>query len=137
MPSATVAKNKRFSSNLMSSSPKVLDLDVFFSSDEALIFMVTLLCARVLSEQALWPLLKPFDQAGKRSTNPNLWARVSSGGVGVFHVKGWAKKIGMSLETQKTKLFGGRSRDVGRDIPGVPEKLEKKRLVFDFSPQHF
>ena len=36
-----------------------------------------------------------------------------------------AKKFDMSLETREIKLFG-------RDIPGVPEKFEKKKFVFNF-----
>ena len=33
-----------------------------------------------------------------------------------------AKKFGMSLETREIKLFGG----ISREIPGAPEKFEKK-----------
>ena len=32
---------------------------------------------------------------------------------------------------RETKLFGGISRDVGRDALGAPEKFEKKRSVFN------
>ena len=60
--------------------------------------------------------------------------RISSGGVG------WglpregvgAKKFGMSFKAQGNQLFGGISRDFCRDIPGAPEKFEKKELVFNF-----
>ena len=38
--------------------------------------------------------------------NPNSWVWISSGGVGVFHVKGWgAKKFGMSLEAHGNQAF--------------------------------
>ena len=52
--------------------------------------------------------LKPhFSQAGKRSAISNFWVRISSGGVGVFHMNRWgAKKFAMSLETQGNKTFG-------------------------------
>ena len=62
-----------------------------------------------------------------------MWAlvRISSGGVGVFHVKGWgAKKFDMSLETQGIKpfwrdipgFFAGISRDF---LPGYPGSARK------------
>ena len=44
-----------------------------------------------------------------------------------------AKKFGMSFEAQGTKLFGGISRDFCRDIPGMPEKFEKKGVCVRFS----
>ena len=33
------------------------------------------------------------NQARKRKPNPNFWVRISSGGVGVFHVKGGGRKV--------------------------------------------
>ena len=36
-------------------------------------------------------------QARKKSTNPNFWVRMSSGGVGVFHVNGWGAKSSVCL----------------------------------------
>ena len=44
-----------------------------------------------------------------------------------------AKRFGMSFKTQKTKLFVGISRDFCWDIPGVPEKAEKKEVCVQFS----
>ena len=35
----------------------------------------------------------------------------------------------MSLEAQETKHLGGISRDFCQDIPGVPEKFEKKHAL--------
>ena len=35
---------------------------------------------------------------------------------------------------RETKLFGGISRDFGRDIPGAPESLREKRFVFNSRP---
>ena len=50
-------------------------------------------------------------------------------------MKGWgAKKFGMSLETREIKLFGRAIPGFCRDIPGVPEKFEKKKLGFNFRP---
>ena len=42
-----------------------------------------------------------------------------------------AKKFGMSLETREIKLFWRDIPGSCRDIPGVPEKFEKKRFVFN------
>ena len=73
-------------------------------------------------------------QARKKSTNPNFWVRM---GYGVFHVKGvGGKKFGMSLETRKIKSFWQDIPGSCRDIPGVPEKFEKKVCV-QFSPRNF
>ena len=43
-----------------------------------------------------------------------------------------AKKFDMSLETQGIKLFGRDIPGFCRDIPGVPEKFEKEKFVFNF-----
>ena len=55
-----------------------------------------------------------------------------SGGVGVFHVKGWgatgAKKFGMCFETQGNQTFGGISRDFAGIFRGRPKSLRKKGL---------
>ena len=68
---------------------------------------------------------EPLDQGRKRNPNPNFWVRISSGGVGVFHVKGWgAKKLDMCLETQEIKLFWRDIPGFCRDIPEAPEKFE-------------
>ena len=48
-----------------------------------------------------------------------LTVRVPRKGVGT-------KKFGMSLETRKTKLFWQDIPGFCWDIPGVPEKFEKK-----------
>ena len=76
-------------------------------------------------------------QERKKNPNPDFLVRISSGGVGVFHVKGvGAKKFGMSFDSKsrETKLFGGISRDFCRDIPGVPEKFENKKFMFNSRP---
>ena len=68
---------------------------------------------------------KVTDQGRKRNPNPNCLVRISSGGVGVFHVKGWGPKSSVCpSKPRETKLFGGTSRDFARDIPGAPEKFE-------------
>ena len=69
-------------------------------------------------------------QVSKRNSDPNFLVRISSGGVGVFHVKGWGPNtFGMSFETQ-VHVTGRVWRDIPgyrwRDIPGVPEKFERK-----------
>ena len=63
---------------------------------------------------------------------PKLFGRISSGGVGVFDVKGWGPKGSVcASKPRDTKLFGGISQDFARDIRKVPEKFEKKN-VFNF-----
>ena len=43
-----------------------------------------------------------------------------------------AKKFSMSLETREIKLFGWDIPGFCWDIPAVPEKFERKKLVFNF-----
>ena len=74
-------------------------------------------------------------QARKKSTNPNFWVRIFSGGVGIFHVKGRGpKSSGMSPETREIKLFGRDVPGFCRDIAEEPEKFEKKKFVFHSRP---
>ena len=56
----------------------------------------------------------PQIQGRKRNNpNPNFLVRIFSGGVGVFHVKGWGPKSSVCpSKPRETKLFGGISRDV-------------------------
>ena len=71
----------------------------------------------------------------KRNPNPNFLVRMSSGGVGVFHVKGWGPKSSVCpSKPRETKLFGGISGLFAWDIPGVPEKFEKEKFVFNSRP---
>ena len=63
---------------------------------------------------------------------------MSSAGVGVFHVKGWLPKSSICpSKPRETKLFDGNhgiSRDFAWDIPGMPDKFEKKEFVFNSRP---
>ena len=75
-----------------------------------------------------------YYQGRKGNPNPNFLIRISSGGVGFFDVKGSGPKSSVcSPKPRETKLFGGISRDFGRDIPEVPEKSEKKKVRVQFS----
>ena len=50
-------------------------------------------------------------------------------------MNGWGPKSSLCPSKHRdTKLLGGISQDFGRDIPGAPEKFEKKTSVFDFGP---
>ena len=53
-------------------------------------------------------------------------------GRGLPRARVGAKKFGMSLETREIKLFWRDIPGFCWDIPAVPEKFEKKRLVFSF-----
>ena len=56
-----------------------------------------------------------------------FWSRYLRVGWGLPHEGVVAKKFGMSFETQGNQTFW-------RDIPGVPEKFEKKKFLFNFRP---
>ena len=50
-------------------------------------------------------------QARKRNPNPNFWVRISSSGVGVFHVKGWGPKSSVCpSKPGEPNFFGSRFR---------------------------
>ena len=72
-------------------------------------------------------------QGRKRNPNPNFLVRIFSSGVGVFHVNGWGPKSSICPSKHRESNFFW--RDIPgfcRDIPGVPEKFEKKKFVFNF-----
>ena len=69
-----------------------------------------------------------LNRDGKR--NPNLLVRISSGGKGVFHVKGWGPKSSVCpSKPRETKLLSGNSQGFCHDILGATEKFEKKKLL--------
>ena len=69
-------------------------------------------------------------QGRKRNPNPNFGVRISSGGVGVFHVKGWGPRSSVCpFEAQGNQTFWRDIPGLCRDIPRVPEKFEKKSLA--------
>ena len=53
-------------------------------------------------------------------------------GRGLPHEGVGAKKFGMPLETREIKLFGRDIPGFCWDIPGAPEKFEKKKFGFNF-----
>ena len=72
----------------------------------------------------------------KRNPNQNFRGRISSGRVGVFHLKGWRPKGSVCpSKPRENKLFG-------RDIPGIlpgypggcPQSLRRKSLCSIFVP---
>ena len=68
-------------------------------------------------------------------TNPNFWVRISSGGVGVFHVKGWGPKVRYvprnpgkpNFRAGYPGIFAGMSR-------GCPKSSRKGALCSIFVP---
>ena len=86
----------------------------------------------------LFPVLVVQFSGKKKEPKRKRLVRISFGGVGVFHVQGWgSKSLVCPSKPRETKLFGGISRDFRRDVPGAPEKFEKKRLVFNFGSLNF
>ena len=82
-----------------------------------------------------WEVCSLLFRKKKAIPNPYFLVRISSGGVGVFHVKGGAKKFGMSFETHGNQTFWRDVPGCCRDIPGVPEQFEEqKRFVFNSCP---
>ena len=68
----------------------------------------------------------------KKEHKPKLLGPDIFRGVGIFHMKGWwPKSPRMSLETRETKLSGRDIQGFCRDIPAVPEKLEKIKSVLN------
>ena len=75
-------------------------------------------------------VLHDFPVSFREEKGPKFLVRIFSSGVGVFYVNGvGAKKFDTSLETREIKLFGRGIPGFCRDIPGVPEKFEKKVCV--------
>ena len=67
----------------------------------------------------------------KKNTNPNFWVRISSGGVGVFHMKVGGQKVLYVLRIRnpvKPNLWAGYPHFC-QDIPGVPETFGKENYV--------
>ena len=76
-----------------------------------------------------------MEQGRNRSPNPNFLVRISSGGVGVFHVKGCGPKcLVCPSKPMETKLFGGRPRDFLTGYPGGTRKFPK---IIRFSSPSF
>ena len=71
-------------------------------------------------------------QARKRNPNPSFWVRISSGGVGVFHVKGRGPKSSVCPSKPAKSNFLRYIPGFCRDIRGVPGKFEKKKFGFNF-----
>ena len=65
----------------------------------------------------------------KKEPKPNFLVWIFSGGVAVFHVKGWGPKSSVcSFETQGNQIIWRDIPGFCQDIPGAPEKFEKQKL---------
>ena len=77
--------------------------------------------------------LRRLPSGKKKEPKPKLFGPdLFQWGRGLPRERVGAKKFDMSLETQGIKLFGRDIPGFCRDIPGVPEKFEKKKFVFNF-----
>ena len=79
-------------------------------------------------------LFQHFLESGtKKEPKPKLLSRgIFWWGGGLLRDGVGAKKIGMSLESRESKSFWWAIPDFCWDIPGAPEKFEKKKFVFNF-----
>ena len=69
----------------------------------------------------------------KKEPKPKLFGPdIFQWGRGLPRERVGAKKFDTSLETSEIKLFGRDIPGFCRDIPGAPEKFEKKRFGFNF-----
>ena len=76
---------------------------------------------------------KPTNSGRKREPKPKLLSPdIFWWGGGFAHEGVGAKKFDMSLEARETKHFWRDIPGFCWDIPGVPEKFEKKEFVFKF-----
>ena len=76
----------------------------------------------------------PKVQARERNPNLNFLVRICSGGVGVFHVKGWGPKSSVCpSKPGKPNLFWRDIPEFWWHIPEAPEKFEKKIVRVQFS----
>ena len=78
----------------------------------------------------------PHNRHEKRAQTQTLGPDIFRWGRGLPHEGVGAKKLGMSLKTRETKLFGRDIPGFCWDIPAAPEKFEKKRFVFNSRPLH-
>ena len=76
-----------------------------------------------------------FSSGKEKEPKPKLFGPDIFGwGGGLPREGAAAKKFGMSFETQRNHTFWRDILGFCRDIPGVPEKFEKKRFVFHSRP---
>ena len=79
--------------------------------------------------------LSPCSRHEKRTQTLTFESRILSGGVGVFHMKGWGPKSSVCVSKPGTSnLFGGMSRDFAGISRRCPKSLRKKRLCSIFGP---
>ena len=79
-------------------------------------------------------LFSHFCQVRKRNPNLNFLVRISSGGVGVFHVKGWGPRSSVCpSKRRKPNCSGG----ISRDFAGIHTFSEFFRVFQNFFLQDF
>ena len=69
-----------------------------------------------------------FVREEKGTQTQTFWSDIFRWGGGLPRERVGAKKFGTSLETQGNQTFGRDIPEFCRDIPGVPDKFEKKSL---------
>ena len=83
-------------------------------------------------------LRRRFFQARKKNPNLNFWVRIFSGGMGVFHVKGWGPKSSVCpSKPRESNFFGGKSRDFAGISRQKARKVWEKNVWVQFSSPIF
>ena len=111
------------------------DLLGLLGFSEALFIMLNYRIAEVPQDRRYLGGSASLFQARKRNPNLNFLVRIFSGGVGVFHVKGWGPKSSVCpSKPRESNFFGGISRDFAGISRGRPKSLRKKVCVQFSSP---
>ena len=86
-------------------------------------------------KNGLTSLFKEVRVFKEKSTNPNFWVRIFTGGVGVFHMKGWGQKSSVHpSKPGRSNFFGGIS-EILLGYPGSVRKVWEKKVCVQFLSQ--
>ena len=112
--------------------------DFVFSQAMRLFSFDFRLCLRGLRLVPKQLAFLPHFQARKTNPNLNFLVWIFSGGVGVFHTKGWGPKSSVCpSKPGKSNFFRGISRDFAGISRNCPKSLRKKEFGFNFRSLHF
>ena len=100
---------------------------------EALGFLLALTHVAATDNRVHGEIPGALNSRRKKEPKPKLFGPdIFQWGRGLPRERLGAKKFDTSLETSEIKLFGRDIPGFCRDIPGAPEKFEKKKFGFNF-----